>query len=79
MCYVGPGSVYTGDRHDLLLMSPSGLVTLDLLLLVEQVTFPGYLYVKYHIVLSAVAGLLSFPWQSLGCCSFLLCWGLLNH
>lgn len=33
---------------------------------VEQVTFPGYLYVKYHIVLSAVPALLSFPWQSLG-------------
>lgn len=29
MCYVGPGSVYTGNRHDLPLMSPSGLVTLD--------------------------------------------------
>lgn len=66
MCYVGPGSVYTGNRHDLPLMSPSGLVTLNPCVVGGAGHLPWLPYVKYHIVLSAVPALLSLPWQSLG-------------
>lgn len=65
--------VYTGERHHLPLMSPSGLVTLDLCV----VSGTGHLDVRYRVlVLFSLPGPYPSPCTALAGCSSSLCWGV---